>query len=212
MTHTLHRFRQPEDQTEEFVLLSMAAQGVNDKNAAQKLLKVLDIVVSENPSNFADDAQGGIFTGKTIDIIKKDINDRAYIGAVYQTKEQMEKVLIRLKEADLGMSVVVTGDFNEVFKLCDNAGLKPNAVNISLGTYGKKELLPEDDVLEIATMCGHGMISPNSIKHIVSRVKRGCISPEEGAKELARPCTCGIFNVARATDLLAKHCNKVKEV
>ncbi|MFA7573033.1 MAG: hypothetical protein WCY24_04890, partial [Lutispora sp.] len=87
MTHTLHRFRQDGDKTEEFVLLSMAAQGFNDKNAAEKLLKVLDIVISENPSNFGDDAQGGIYTGKTIDKIKEDMNDKAYIGAAFSSKE-----------------------------------------------------------------------------------------------------------------------------
>lgn len=212
MTHTLHRFRQQEDQTEEFVLLSMAAQGFNDKNAAQKLLKVLDIVASEDPSNIADDAQGGIFTGKTIDIIKKDINDKAYIGATFQSREQIKSVLIKLKEADLGMSVVVTGDFEEVFKISQEVGLSPNAVNISLGIYGNKELLPEEDVLEIVTMCGHSMVSPNSVKHMMNRVKRGQITPEEGAQELARPCTCGIFNVARAGELLSKQCCKAKGV
>ncbi|MDD2476467.1 MAG: hypothetical protein PHI32_11195 [Dysgonamonadaceae bacterium] len=212
MTHTNHRLKRPEDQTEEFVLLSMAAQGHNNKNAAQKLLKVLDIVVSVDPSNVADDAQGGIYSGKTIDIIKRDINDNAYIGATFTSKDQTKTVLTKLKEADLGMSVVVTGNFKEVFKMCKEVGLKPNAVNISLGIFGKKDLLPDDDVLEITTMCGHSMISPNSVKHLINRVKNGVISPEAAAKELARPCTCGIFNVDRASDLLSKHCCKVKGV
>lgn len=212
MTHTLHRFRQPEDQTEEFVMLSMAAQGFNDKGAAQKLLKVLDIVASVEPSNIADDAQGGIYTGKTIDIIRKDINDKAYIGAAFTSKKQIQTVLNKLKKAELGMSVVVTGDFKEVFGMCEEVGIKPNAVNISLGIYGKKELLPEDDVLEIVTMCGHSMISPNSVKYILNKVRRGDITPEEGAKELARPCTCGIFNVDRAANLLSKQCCVVEEV
>lgn len=212
MTHTLHRFRQPGDQTEEFVLLSMAAQGFNDKNAAHKLLKVLDIVVSVDPSNVADDAQGGIYTGKTVDIIKKDINDKAYIGAAFTSKEQVKTVLSKLKEADLGMSVVITGNFKDTFEMCKEVGIKPNAINISLGIYGKKELLPEDDVLEIVTMCGHSMISPKSVKYIINRVSRGDISPEEGAIELARPCTCGIFNVDRAANLLSKQCCVVEGV
>lgn len=212
MTHTLHRYKQSQDKTEEFVLLSMAAQGINDKNSASKLLKVLDIVVSVNPCNVADDVQGGIYTGKTIDIIKKDINDKSYIGAVFTSRKQIETVLIKLKEADLGMSVVITGDFKEVFNLCKEIGLKPNAVNISLGIYGNKALLPSDDILEIVTMCGHSMISPNSVRYIIKRVKRGEISPEAAAKELARPCTCGIFNVEHAGDLLSKQCSKVKGV
>lgn len=212
MTHTLHRFRQDGDKTEEFVLLSMAAQGFNDKNAAEKLLKVLDIVISENPSNFGDDAQGGIYTGKTIDKIKEDMNDKAYIGAAFPSKEQMESVLRKLKEADLGMSVVVTGDFKKVFEMIRKVGLKPDTVNMSLGIFGNKQLLPSDEVLEITTMCGHGMVCPDHVKHVLNRVKKGLMSPEKGAEELAKPCTCGIFNVDRASEILSRECYKNKEV
>lgn len=212
MTHTLHRFSQHEERSEEFVLLSMAAQEFNDKGAAEKLLKVLDIVISEDPSNVADDAQGGIFTGKTIDKIKEEINDKAYIGAAFPTREQIESVLIKLKEADIGMSVVVTGNFKEVFDITEKVGLKPNAVNISLGIFGNRELLPNDTILEIVTMCGHGMVSPDSVEYVLSRVKRGLISPDEGAKELARPCTCGIFNVDRVSKILSRECGNGKGV
>jgi hypothetical protein len=47
-----------------------------------------------------------------------------------------------LKEADLWISIDVSGIFDEVFDACKASGTEPHTVNMSLGTWRKTELLP----------------------------------------------------------------------
>ena len=103
-----------------------------------------------------------------------------------------------------GISIVVSGIFDEVFAVCKEVGIIPHTVNMSLGTWGKKELLPEAPILEICTMCGHAMISANLVKSLISRVKKGAISPEDAAVEMGKQCTCNVFNTVRAAELVRK--------
>ncbi|HHY42752.1 MAG TPA: hypothetical protein GX514_07890 [Thermoanaerobacterales bacterium] len=80
----------------------------------------------------------------------------------------------------------------------------PHTINYSLGVWGKKELLPDDNILSITTMCGHHMISPNLVKKLVDDVKRNKITAEKAAWKLATFCPCGIFNQVRAEKLIEK--------
>lgn len=206
MTHTLHRFRKSSEKADDYVMLSMAAQGFNSEDAGPKLVKVFEIMVDGKPVNYGDDNQGGVFTGLTADEIIKNATNKAYMDAVYKDKESVKGVLAKLKEADLGMSVTVTGDMDDVFNIIVEAGLKPHTVNIPLGTFGNKKKLPDNNMLEILTMCGHGMVCKEHADYVLKRVKKGLMSAEDAAKELARPCTCGIFNVERTKQIIEREC------
>ena len=46
--------------------------------------------------------------------------------AQYTSREAVERVLAELKEADLGLSIVVSGIFDEVFDICRNVGAGPH--------------------------------------------------------------------------------------
>jgi len=70
---------------------------------------------------------------------------------------------------DLGVSVVVSGLISEVKDVCDDIGLNMHTVNLALGEFGRKELLPTEKTLEITTMCGHHCVSSQSIEHYVDR-------------------------------------------
>jgi hypothetical protein len=189
-------------------MLSMAAQGFNSSGAAQKLKEVFKIMLKHEPVNIADDGQGGVLSGRTVEEILAAAGDGAYMGAVYDDARKVRDTLADLKGADLGMSVIVSGEFEEVFKLLKEVGLKPNSVHLSLGIFGKTELLPDPKVLEITCMCGHGMVTPDLVRNTVARVARGRLTPEQAAIALARPCTCGIFNPATAADIIADMCAK----
>jgi len=201
MTHTLHR-QIDSGPDNEFILLSMAAQGFNDVGAAAKLKEVLSIVIKCGLVNFADDNHGGLFTGLEEEKVKALMNDKAYIGAVFEEEDKVKKVLRLLKERDLGMSITITGDRDRIFSILDDVGLEPNAIHLSLGIFGKKKSLPSRKIMEICTMCGHGMVSANKVKEILKKIKEGKIDCMEGAKTLAKTCTCGIFNVNRAARIL----------
>lgn len=68
--------------------------------------------------------------------------------------------------------------------------------------FGKKNLLPDDKILEITSMCGHHCVSPQSVKHYIDLINKDKISIEKAAQKLAKPCICGIFNTKRATEIL----------
>jgi hypothetical protein len=182
----------------------MAAQGYNDEGAGEKLKKIYELVAAENPDNLADDNLGGRFTGYSDEQILNHMNDKAYIGAAFSESERLKEVLKKIKETDLGISVVITGNYQEVFKILKEVGIKPHTVNMSLGVFGQKELMPEGKVLAVASMCGHGMVTRTRIENMIEKVKKGSCSANQGGEQLASTCTCGIFNPVLAGKILKK--------
>jgi hypothetical protein len=112
------------------------------------------------------------------------------------------QVLKDLKEADLGMSVVVSGPFGCVGEICRAAGLRPHSADYSGDIWGRRDKLPSDEMLEVTTMCGHAMVASNLVKSLIDEIKAGERSAEDAGKELAKICECGIFNPIRAAELL----------
>ena len=206
MTHTLHRRTDINHDAEDFAILCMAAQKYNDKGAGEKLRKIFKMVSDVNPDNLADDNLGGRYTGYTDEEILNHMGDKAYVGAAFSDRSRLKEVLKKIKEADLGMSVVVSGNYKAVFDILKEIGIKPHTVNMSLGIFGKKAILPREDVLAISTMCGHGMVSTKRIENVIKAVKSGKLTPEEGGKRLASTCTCGIFNPEITAEMLKRIC------
>lgn len=148
----------------------------------------------------------GEHVGATLERVSAcdELLDEGLGHAVYTSKDAVEGVLAELKEADLGISIVVSGIFDNVFECCKQAGLKPHTANMSLGTWGKTELMPEGSVLEIATMCGHAMVSVNLINTLIDRVRKGKMTKEDAAVEFGKQCTCTVFNPVRAAKIIEK--------
>jgi len=202
MTHTLHRQGSKDSLDKDFIFLCMAAKGFNEDGADEKMREFLRIMIRHNPVNAGDMQSGNMFNSNMDDILSK-VTSTSIVHGVFIDSDTATKVLQELKDADLGMSVVVSGPFDSVDCICEKAGLKPHSVDFSGGIWGKTEKLPGNDVLEITTMCGHGMVSANLVKSMVDEVKAGRKTPDEAAKVLAPQCACGIFNPKRAAELLA---------
>ena len=128
--------------------------------------------------------------------------DTSMCNAIFVSKEDLSSALLELKKADLGISVVVSGIFNDVFEGCAGMDVGPHTVNMSMGTLGRTALMPEAPILEIVTMCGHSYVSPYLVEHMIERVKNGNISSKQAAVELGVQCTCNFFNVDRAEKLI----------
>ncbi|MEM4713098.1 MAG: hypothetical protein QXQ61_00950 [Candidatus Bathyarchaeia archaeon] len=214
MTHTLHRSGDRESLKGDYIFLAMASREYNLSGAAPKLRKIAEIFAKYNPVNMGDISSGKPLTmarGATPKEIIDNISDRSIVHAVYTDREIVKKVLRELKEADVGISVVVSGIFDEVFDACKEVSISgPFSVDLSIGIMGKTQLLPEEEILDITTMCGHGLVSRHLVKHLIEKIKRGQTTVEEAAHELAKQCVCGIFNPDRAAKLLRKILNKEK--
>ncbi|RJQ65294.1 MAG: hypothetical protein C4530_01030 [Desulfobacteraceae bacterium] len=204
MTHTLHRRTIVEGFKDDYTMLCMAAQGYNDRGAGESLKEIYRLVASSGPDNLADDNQGGRHTGLTDEAILNRMGDKAYVGAAFSDKERLKEALMKIRDADLGMSVVVSGNYPSVFGILKELDLKPHTVNMSLGIFGDKKRLPQKEVLTVATMCGHGMVPPRRIEAMGEEVKRGECSAQEGGRRLAATCTCGIFNPKVAGKVIEK--------
>jgi hypothetical protein len=201
MSHTLHRCGKHDDLKNDFVVFCMSAKTVNVKGSGPKMKKFFEILKKYPAVNFGDVKTGSRFNSDW-QTIHDGYRDQSVAHYVFSEAEVVGQILKELKQADLGVSVIVSGIFEKIDELCRQAGLKMHTVEYSGGVMGRTERLPEGPVLAITTMCGHGLVSVNLVKKMSTLVKKGKKSLPEAAAELAKPCMCGVFNAERAERLL----------
>ena len=202
MTHTLHRRGSEESLAKDYTILAMPSSGLNSAGSLPKLEACLEIFLRHNPVNVGDSKGGSRFSLGSDQAVKDILVENELVHGVFRTREQIIAVMKDLKEADLGLSVVVQGLIHEVGKCCNEAGLTPHTIVKSLGVWGKEELLPEEKVLEVNTMCGHGLVAFNLIRDLAEKVKKGRMTAQKAGEILAKPCICGVFNPERAAELI----------
>jgi len=210
MSHALHRHGTAEQLQKDYTFYARASRFVNREGCGPKLRKILQIVLEEKKLvNFGSTQAGKSYEAGLNPEKYMTTMDKAYgVAACFSDKEAVRSILKKLKEADTGISIVISGLIDEIVELAKEIDLKPHTAFLSLGLHGKKVLLPEDHVLQITTMCGHGLVSSKLTESVVKRVKAGKMTPEEGAHLLAQPCPCGIFNTDRCRAILDAHCGK----
>jgi hypothetical protein len=207
MSHSLHRSGPIESQKKDFVWFMYQTKGVNDKDIRPKALAFIEAAERQGSENWGDVKTGPIvkFDSETI---KEKITDKSRIRGVFTKREQVVGFLREIKAADLGESCVITGVLSEVIPCCREAGVTPHSVNFSLGVWGNKGILPDEDTLSVTTMCGHHMIPPKFVQYIIGQVDKGKLTPEQGANRLAEFCYCGIFNQVRCAEIIRDVCEK----
>ena len=209
MTHSLHRQGDPADLARDFVVFAIAAQGITSAGSASKFREFACVVKKYDPVNWGDMRTGNIFAVEA-GIITDSTQDNSIFHAVFTDADTVASVLRDLAEADLGLSIVVSGLFDTISTCCEKAGLSEHTVEYSLGIWGRTDLLPDPAVQKLSTMCGHGMVSFNLIEHCAREIAAGRLTAEKAAGVLSRQCHCGIFNPVRAVDLLESHANRIK--
>jgi len=205
MTHTLHRLGNDISLLkEDFVVLMMPSKDINHVGSAPKLRRFFELALKAGAIKIGDCRSGNEYYQGGREKILQNVEDRAVIHAVFKDRESLIDLLKMLEEEELGLSVVVSGLFDEVGECCKQSGLKPHSINQSLGRWGATRKLPPVGVQEVHTMCGHGMVSVNLILKMVKSVKEKKITAEKAAEQLFKPCMCGIFNPHRAAKLLSR--------
>ena len=175
-----------DDLKNDFVVFCMSAKTVNAKGSGPKMRKFFEILKKYPAVNFGDVKTGSRFNSDW-QTIHDGYKDQSVAHYVFSDAEVVGKILKELKEADLGLSVIVSGVFEKVGELCRQAGLPMHTVEYSGGVMGRTERLPKGPVLSITTMCGHGLVSANLVKKMATQVKKGKKSLPEAAAELANP-------------------------
>ena len=203
MTHTLHRNGTRENLSDDFVFLYMPAFGINSKGSGPKIRKFLEIMLRHKPVNLGDGFRASMLQRGIDDVLDNIREDGTVVNVVFDNEDAAVQALKEVKEADLGLSLVISGLFDRVTQCCQDTGIHRHAATYSLGVWGKTEKLPPENILEITTMCGHGMVAAGLVYSLAEDVKAGRKSAEEAAKIMAKQCPCGIFNPTRAAKLLA---------
>ena len=142
MTHSLHRRGTAESLSEDYVLLCLPAIGMNDDGHDPKLQEFLRIALRHDPKNIGAITKGNMYSHKPEEVVAAA---HGIVHAVFDNQNTVTQFLRELKEADLGMSVVVSGIFENVDECLEKAGLKHHTANFSLGIWGKTEKLPSND-------------------------------------------------------------------
>ena len=201
MSHTLHRRGTVESFKNDFVIFTMAAKGINEVGSNAKLKRFLEIMRGFDPVNIGDMKTGNSFIVAPETVVD-NAQDTSIVHAVFDDREKFLRALTAIKEADLGISIIVSGLLDDVRNCCKESGVNPHTCETSLGIWGRKDRLPDEDVLRISTMCGHGQVPFNLIKKAIENIKLGRRTPRQAAEDLARPCQCGVFNPTRAAQML----------
>jgi hypothetical protein len=203
MTHSLHRVGGEESLRQDFVLLCTPARGINDCGSRDKLLKAFDIILAAGPVNLGFYGLGSLADGISLAAMREHIRDGSRLRFCFDDANQLETALRSLKDADLGISISVTGVLEEVYRICSELDIQPHTANISCGVWGRRERLPSEEILELTTMCGHGLIAPQLVGSVLRELRAGELTLQEAVEQLQKPCVCGIFNPTRAARLLA---------
>ncbi len=204
MSHSLHRHGTREQLQNDYTFYARTSRWVNREGCGPKLRTILHILLEEGkPVNFGSSHAGKSYAaGLKADEYAATL-DKAYgVAACFSDKRAVRSLLARLKDADTGISIVVSGLIDEIVAMAREVGLKPHTAFLSLGVHGKRARLPEDRVLEMTTMCGHGQVATRLTRAVMERVQAGKMTPEAGARLLAQPCPCGIFNTERCAEIL----------
>ena len=205
MTNTLHRQGTVEELERDYVIFASLAREITREGSAPKLQEFMRICLKHNPVNIGSSRQGTILQDD-VDIheLIANMQDGATSAAVFTDVDTLNKVIAELIEADLGISINVSGLLEGVQECCRVGGTERHSVEQSLGFWGANDLLPERDVLTINTLCGHGLVSFNFIHKMIDYVKMRRLTPAEAAKIMGKCCECGVFNTTRAERLLEK--------
>jgi hypothetical protein len=228
MTNTLHRYSDhyatarpagapPVDN--DYIVFAMASRNLNDDNLVEKYRTFIRLALRHHPVNVGDATKGGLYRPQPrlnplahwrrdrrpdADRLIRDLDGHTTVAAVFRRFEDMGAFVREVKEADLGVSINISAPMDAARRCCQEAGIPRHSVEYSLGFQGRVDRLPDKTVLEISTMCGHGMVSHNLVKKLLDWIKEGRRSPAEATTYLARFCICGVFNTARAEELLER--------
>ncbi len=209
MTHSLHRHGVVEDLHGDIVFIFAPAKGLNELGSAAKAKKFCQIIRKYSPVHYGDDLTGNVLT-LGAEQLEKNIRDLTNIHVAFNSVKNAAGALKEVVDADLGISVVVQGLFEEVGECCQHANAKFHTIEHSLGILGNTELLPDSKTLEIVTMCGHGLVSAKLVYQLARKVKKGTITAQKAAERMAGLCMCGIFNPARAEVILQSMAQSIK--
>jgi len=205
MTHSLHREGTIESLDKDYAVFIYPARGYNYKGCVPRVKRLGEIVYQVGPANMsATTLRENFYSGVAPEEVLDSISEGCRVFTVLNSREKLRDLLRQFKEADQGISIVVSGLIDRVREIAAEVGLDPHTINLSLGIHGRTDRLPPADIRQFTTMCGHAMIAPQLVQDTLRKIKTGKLDKWRGSLVLAKPCACGIYNPFRSQELLAE--------
>ncbi len=206
MTHSLHREGTLESLERDYCVFIYPARGFNYAGSQPKVRRLVELLYRNGADNLiATTLRRNMYSEvapeEVLDSITKG-NEGTRVYSTFSDADKVKQLMIDMKEADEGISIMVSGVVDKVREIAREAGLTPHTINLSLGIHGRTDLLPPPDIRQFSTMCGHGVVAPNLIRDSIRKIKTGRQTPWEASLTLAGPCACGIYNPRRSAELL----------
>lgn len=142
MSHTLHRRGAEESLQKDIVFLMLPAHRLNDQDVPQaetgrKLRRFMEIGLEQGRISIGNASTGNVHTLGGIQQVLDSTTEGATVHCVFDDAEKALHMMQALKEADLGLSVVVSGLFDMIGECCRKSGLSMHTVEYSLGIWGQ---------------------------------------------------------------------------
>lgn len=206
MTHSLHREGSRKSLLRDYAVFIYPARGFNYKNSQNRIRRDVEIFYDVGPDNMCTTSlRRNLYSEVTHEQVLDSISngiEGTRVYATFRSRDKIKELLTKLKEADQGISIMVSGLIDQVREIAAEVGLTPHTINLSLGIHGNTRRLPPADIRQFTTMCGHAVVSPLLVRDAIRKVKRGKASCWEASVTLAKPCACGIYNAYRSVELL----------
>ena len=168
MTHSLHREGSPESLEKDYVMFIYPARGFNYKGSAPKVRHLAELIFlsgpvgimakersrSMNKTGKPDDTEvpirikidGENIPGADPGVEKLKLeeiqSDGTRVYSTFDNRESLREALRRIKEADEGISIMVSGLTDRVREIAAEIGIDPHMINLSLGIHGRTDRLP----------------------------------------------------------------------
>jgi hypothetical protein len=174
MTHSLHREGTVDSLERDYAVFIYPARGFNYAGSGPKVMRLMELLFLAGPSNMSvTTLRRNLYSGVPQAEFLASIKDGARVFSVFSDRVKVVEALRRLKEADEGISIVVSGLVDRAREMSAEVGLKPHTVNLSLGIHGGTDTLPPPDIRQFTTMCGHGLVSPKACSRRTSQIETG---------------------------------------
>ena len=143
MTHSLHREGSIESLEKDYAVFIYPARGYNYKGCVPKVRHLVEIVYQVGPANMiATTLRKNMYSDVTPEEVLGSIKEGCRVFTVFNSREKIKSLLQGFKDADEGISIVVSGLIYRVRDIAAEVGLDPHTINMSLGIHGVTEHLP----------------------------------------------------------------------
>jgi len=110
MTHSLHREGPVASLEDDFAVFIYPARGFNYKGCAPKVRRLVEIVYQVGPANMiATTLRRNLYSGVRPEEVLDSIREGIRVFTVFNSRDKLKDLLRRFKEADEGISIVVSG-------------------------------------------------------------------------------------------------------